>query len=144
MTIRFQGQLDQTLYRRAQRINGARATTTLFTAFGLFVFAALFGFFLPWLGWTLLGLGVLALVLLALVEWQIRKNWKTHKLGQEPFQGALSEEGLEVVAPHGSIKAGWDRFHAWKGTASELLIYQSSALFHILARRFFASDDDWS
>ena len=143
MAIHFQGQLDRDLYLRAARSHIAAKSTVVATV-GALVFGALFRPFVPWLGWTLLGLGALTLGLMVFVEVQLRKSWRTYKLGPEPFRGTLSDEGFELVTDRGSFCTSWDCFYQWEATASELLIYHSNTMFHILARSFFAGDEDWT
>lgn len=143
MAIHFKGRLDRDLYLRAARSDMATKSTLLGAVVAL-VFGALLQPFVPSLGWILLALGALIVVLRVIVELQLRKSWRTDKLGPEPFRGTLSEEGFELVTDHGSSSVSWDRFYQWKATESELLVFTSDATFHILARSFFAGDEDWT
>lgn len=147
--IPYQGSLRYEDYRRAIRLHGAGVFPVWLPAGLLIAVAALLAGLLHlmqadlWPAFAVLGVFGFLLLVLALRTWLVRKSWHTHKLAREPRRGTLSAEGLSVDSEHASARIPWDRLHQWKGSDHLLLVYESSHLFHILPRGFFAGDDDW-
>jgi len=60
-----------------------------------------------------------------------------------PLQVAISEAGLSVKSQYGDSRLPWHVLPQRKRSDDLLLIYQSDMLFHVLPRRWFASDQQW-
>lgn len=97
-----------------------------------------------WPALVALGLAGFFLLTLGLIEWSLRRGWKSHTLLREGTRGTLASDGISMEGELGSARVPGDRFYQWAASPSVLLIYQSTALFHLLPREFFATDEDWS
>jgi len=60
-----------------------------------------------------------------------------------PTSLAISPEGFHASSQFGTSTLPWDVFVKRKRSDDLLLLYQSDGLFHIVARRWFASEASW-
>src|SRR5690606_33957851 len=111
MEIRFQGELDPRLRRRAQRlalrsvlpawflailVGGALALRLALLLRGYPVGAAFF-----------FSLGVLGLLVLGLYALVTHRTQEAHDALRQPFEGSLDEDGLTASGPGGSVRFAW-------------------------------------
>lgn len=147
MEIRFQGELDPRLRRRAQRlalrsvlpawflailVGGALALGLALLLRGYPVAAAFF-----------FSLGVLGLLVLGLYALVTHRTQEAHDALRQPFEGSLDEDGLKASGPGGSVRFAWPELTRWKGSSTVILLYQTSRRFLVLAADHFANDRDW-
>lgn len=72
-----------------------------------------------------------------------RRIFRQQKTLQAPFEIELTDDAFQGSSVHGSLQLPWKDFHKYKQNERLILLYQSDALFHMLARRWF-TDEQWS
>lgn len=145
--IHFSGRVDAPLYRRAHRValGGVLPPWAVYALVAAALLVGLALFFLDWIvpAALVFSLGILGSLILAVHEASVRRSWKTSRLGPEPFEGSLDEEGLRLRSTGGEGEIPWDGFEQWKGFRSILVLYLSSRHYQILAEDFFETPEDW-
>lgn len=147
MEIRFQGELDPRLRRRAQRLALRSVLPAWFLALlvggtlALGLALLLRGY--PVGGAFFFSLGLLGLLILGLYALVTHRTHEPYDALRQPFEGTLDEDGLEASSPAGSVRLAWPELERWKGSSTVVLLYQTSRRFLILAADHFANDRDW-
>src|SRR5437764_8424275 len=60
------------------------------------------------------------------------------------IRGTVSGEAVEVLATNGISKISWPLFVKMRESRNTLLLYQSPVIYNIIAREFFASEEEWA
>jgi hypothetical protein len=144
--IAFCGAYDKTLYIRAVRLQGAglRWLGATFAVVGVLSFVtsantANATWWAPGTFLTLFGALLLASPYLA-----ARKAFKTGAMLTSPLTGRADETRFVLECAHGTTNITWALFYKAIIAPDLVLLFPSAHQFHIIARSFFASDDDWS
>jgi len=83
-------------------------------------------------------------ILLLFLVWppsRIRKTFRQQKLLQEPYECVIDENGLSSNSARGSLQLAWKDFHKYRVGKDLILVYQSDAIFHMFAKRWFAGSE---
>lgn len=145
--IEYSALIDRSTYRAAQRLHMRAHTAAIWAGQVALVAYA---------GWKLLPLSPsrflivlpICLVFAPLLIWFQRRN--LDRLYQSsPYLGApvhmvMSREGIHFEAPTGEGMVPWSKFVKVRRARSLMLLYQTPSLFTIVARKFFATDEDWA
>jgi len=84
-------------------------------------------------------------LLLTLLPWiTARRQFRTNKLIGLPQQCIASDQHLSINMQIGSAEITWDCFHRTLISKNIILLFQSTAVFHIFPREFFKSESDWN
>jgi hypothetical protein len=145
--IEFSALVDRATYRAAQRLHMRGHTAAIWAGQVALVAYA---------GWKLLPLSpgrflaVLPICLLfaPLLVWFQRRNldriYQSSPYLGAPVRMVMSREGIRFEAPTGEGMVPWSKFVKVRRARGLMLLYQTPRLFTIVARKFFASDEDWA
>lgn len=85
---------------------------------------------------------LILLGLYAMVTGRARKMYRRNRTLQSPLRYVLSDEGLELSAPHGRAFLSWDRITGFRETSDHLLIYGSRGEAFVVAKHWFPEPED--
>jgi hypothetical protein len=87
------------------------------------------------------------LLVIPVVIFMIRMKWKSIYSGtpyfKYPISGELSSEGFSGSSQRGTANIPWSDITGFKSNKTVIIIYQGPLLFHVIARNFFSSSQDW-
>ncbi len=86
---------------------------------------------------------IYAFILFILIPWNARRIFSQQKMLQAEYEVAISPEMFEVTSENGTMRIRLSDFYKYKVGKDLVLLYQSQALFHMVPRRFFSSDEDF-
>jgi len=92
---------------------------------------------------ALLAMVAVIFILRAAPERAAKAAFRTSPMLGTPQEIAISQDGFSVRSQYGHSNLPWQVFHKRKPSDSLLLIYQGEGMFHVLPRRWFASDQQW-
>lgn len=93
--------------------------------------------------WITLGITTYILLLyFFIMPLRTKRLFKQHKALQTPLELEFSDTHFSGTSQNGSFNMVWEDFHKWKRNKKMILIYQSSALMHMVPLRFFDSESD--
>lgn len=111
----------------------------------VFVAVGVFGLFArfdePVLYLFLLLFGITVFVLRPLLA---RRQIRTNKLLHDPRSGTADENGLTSSTSHGTVTIAWSDYHRASIAPDFVLLYLSTAMYHLVPRSFFDTDAAWS
>jgi hypothetical protein len=142
--ITFRGRIDRKLYAQALR----RQQRGLQSIAVLWIFASLFGLASASLDdapmWGLPLFLLLCGVLILAAPWlAARKALASGKILGAPLSGSADESRIVLESEYGRSELPWSAFHRAKVMPDLVLLFTSAQQFHIVARTFFASDEEW-
>jgi hypothetical protein len=82
-------------------------------------------------------------VIVWLPRWSARRAYRANPAFQHPIAGSASPHGLHMRARHSESDLGWDAFDHYLHSGGLVLLYMSTAVFHVFPRRFFGNERDW-
>lgn len=96
-------------------------------------------------GWWILpsGLGYGALLFFIVLPWRVTKIFKQNPALAEPTELTFADDGVSLGAGPRQIRFPWKAMQQWKWNRHFILLYHSSAHFHILPKRCFAKAEDF-
>lgn len=142
MTVEFNGQIDEKLYRRVlyrQMRGGIQFAIMLLMAF-IYLLVTVPGSSL--IGWPLL-FPAGAVYILFLPYLTARRGMKTGAMIAAPFDGSVDETHFVTNSEFGRSDIPWSKFFRVQTGPDYVMLYTSAHQFYIIARRYFANDTDW-
>jgi hypothetical protein len=152
--IKFEGTTDEALFEKAQLLHLGRRSPTLLMLFPL-ITTIVTGVVLylgvdNWDGTTLNTLifaAVFSFLFSFLTPRISSRVWKwIHRNSpymKRSFTGKVLDEGLEIVDRTSSALTPWEDYIHTKEWPDLVLLFMGPTLFHIVAKEFFASEEDW-
>ena len=142
----FNGSFTYPMYRSAQLLHlGWKKYLIIFAP--IFVIANMI--FIPSNQGTLntVILSVVGLLSTIFIIWKVNSSWKNiydvTPYFQYPYTGELTETGYTATNRIGTVSLPWTDITGCKVEKELLIFYQGPMVFHILARPFFASTQQW-
>ena len=87
-------------------------------------------------------LAYLAIHFLVLLPRRMDQLYQQQKLLHEPAAVEINEHAFIAKTRYTEAMLPWTLFRKWKASPEMILLYQSDAMYHILARRWFESMRD--
>ena len=96
-------------------------------------------------GWWVLpaGLAYGAFLFFILLPWRVARIFKQNPALAAPTHTTIDENGLALDSSRGQLRFGWPMIKRWKANGEMILIYHSSAHFHMFPKRCFAQPQDF-
>ena len=88
-------------------------------------------------------LAYLAIHFLVLLPRRMDQLYQQQKLLHEPAAVEINEHAFIAKTRYTEAMLPWTLFRKWKASPEMILLYQSDAMYHILARRWFESQGDF-
>jgi len=82
-------------------------------------------------GGVLGGVGIPGLV----QPWLARRNYRRHKLMQQPLALHVTEQGIHLQSPNGTSRLDWDQIFQWRQDRHNTLVYVAPNQYLVLPRR---------
>lgn len=142
--ITFRGTIDRKLFaralRRQQRV--LRSIAVLWVVVSLIGFgSAKMGDPATW-GWPLFLL-LFGVLILASPWLTARRALASGKMIGAPLSGSADESRIVIESEYGRSELPWSAFHRVKVMPDMVLLFASAQQFYVIARTFFASEDEW-
>ena len=84
----------------------------------------------------------LALIFLIIHPWKWRKIYEQQKFFETKFDYEFTNEALCSRSDLGNATLPWVQFHKWKENKNTFIVYQSDAIFHLIPKRIFHSEEE--
>lgn len=96
-------------------------------------------------GWWILpgGLAYGAFLFFILLPWRVARIFQQNPALAALTQITIDDTGLLLDSSRGQLRFGWPMIKRWKTNQDMILVYHSSAHFHMLPRRCFAVTADF-
>jgi|SRR6185295_8033690 hypothetical protein len=74
----------------------------------------------------------------------VRRSFRQDNRLQQPFEAAISQDGIDVSSPTGSSKYAWSAFTRYLESKNLFLVYQAPKVFNVFPKRAFAPGEEES
>lgn len=142
--IQYQGLVTWTMFVRAHMVD---LKSNLFR---LSLFPIIFAPFIWIMDSTILNRILATLIAISfvpvfIVMQRVMLYWsfKRSPFFREPMSGIISSAGLQIENSLGNSEMKWQMFNKFREKDNCILLYTSPNSFQLLAKEFFANDEDW-
>lgn len=151
--IQLSGQYQLSDFKAAQDLHaqkGKLVTWTVYFLMGLFALGAVVSAVLAFLGFytwpivilSIALLGAIAFIKFVLAPYQMARLFEQQKGLSGPFQIELRDDGLHLQNELSTSLIPWGDFIKWRENQEMLLLYNSDAMFCMLPKHVFHSQDE--
>lgn len=77
-----------------------------------------------------------------LVPLKWKRIFRQQKFLETTFEQEFTEAALCSASELGNVSLPWNKFHKWKENKSMFIVYQSDALFHLIPKRIFQTEEE--